>query len=780
MSKTANHQKAESPKTVSASSDLTKSSSEKSTSTKLSPIKFLSADSEDSALTLRLKQYLKPEDIEQVWEAYRYADHAHEGVLRKTGEPYITHPVSVACVLADLHMDVPTILAALLHDVVEDTDITTQDIREKFGQQVADLVDGVTKLDKIEFQSASVAQAENFRKMLLAMSQDVRVILVKLADRLHNMQTLEAMKPEKQKLIARETLDIYAPIANRLSLNAIYQELEDLSFQYLHPMRHSAISNAVKAARGNRKEVVSKILESIKQQLAAMNIDAEVSGREKHLYSIYKKMSGKSTAFSQIYDIYGFRVVVKDLSSCYIALGALHALYKPIPSKFKDYIAIPKANGYQSLHTTLFGPFGTPIEVQIRSAEMHNIADAGVAAHWLYKASDAELTALQQKTHQWLQRLLEIQSDSTDSLDFLEHLKIDLFPDEVYVFTPKGKILALPKGATAVDFAYAVHTDIGNSCVAVRINQELAPLRTELHNGDHVEIITGSLAKPNPAWLNYVVTGRARAHIRHFLKSQQSTESAHLGERMLNQALRALHVEPSQITEAQWQKLVRDYGLKKKSEILTDIGLGKRQNVMVAHQLLATGEVKEEPPEGAIGKFLGANFLGKIFGKTAKPLDTITIRGSEGMAVQFAQCCRPIPGDPILGFINKDKGLVIHTHDCPAIRKFRLDPEKWLDVEWEPENQRLYKANLALTVANQPGMLAKIASGIAEAGSNIDNVSVEEADGSTYANLYFTVQVKNRIHLAELMRGLRKIPDVVRINRGKGNAVSNTTKKSSQ
>ena len=725
---------------------------------------LLPADRDDSALSLRLKHYLKSEDISQVWQAYRYADQAHQGVVRKTGEPYISHPVSVACILADMHMDLPTIMAALLHDVVEDTDISTDDIKEKFGQQVAELVDGVTKLDKIEFQSASVAQAENFRKMLLAMSQDVRVILVKLADRLHNMQTLEGMRPEKQKLIAKETLDIYAPIANRLGLNEIYQELEDLSFKYLHPMRYNAIAKAVMAARGNRKEVVSKILEAIKHQLGNMKIEAEVSGREKHLYSIYKKMSGKTTSFSQIYDIYGFRVVVKDLASCYVALGALHGLYKPITSKFKDYIAIPKANGYQSLHTTLFGPFGTPIEVQIRSAEMHNIAAAGVAAHWLYKSNDAQLTALQQKTHQWLQRLLEIQSDSADSLDFLEHLKIDLFPDEVYVFTPKGKILALPKGATAVDFAYAVHSGIGNSCVAVRINQDLAPLRTELHNGDHVEIITGSMAKPNPAWLNYVVTGRARAHIRHYLKSQHSTESAHLGERMLNQALRAMHIEPDQITEAHWQKLIRDYGLKKKSEILTDIGLGKRQNVMVAHQLLAMGEMLEESPEGGIGKFLG-----KIFRKSSKPLDTITIRGSEGMAVQFAPCCRPIPGDPILGFINKDKGLVVHTHDCPAIRKFRLDPEKWLDVEWEPDSEHLYKANLNLTVANQPGMLAKIASGIADAGSNIDNVSVEEPDGSSYANLYFTVQVKNRIHLAELMRGLRKIPDVVRINRSKGN-----------
>jgi GTP pyrophosphokinase len=732
---------------------------------------LLPADRDDSVLSLRLKHYLKSEDITQVWEAYRYADQAHQGVVRKTGEPYISHPVSVACILADMHMDLPTIMAALLHDVVEDTDISTDDIKEKFGQQVAELVDGVTKLDKIEFQSASVAQAENFRKMLLAMSQDVRVILVKLADRLHNMQTLEGMRPEKQKLIAKETLDIYAPIANRLGLNEIYQELEDLSFKYLHPMRYNAIANAVKAARGNRKEVVSKILESIKHQLAGMKIEAEVSGREKHLYSIYKKMSGKTTSFSQIYDIYGFRVVVKDLASCYSALGALHGLYKPITSKFKDYIAIPKANGYQSLHTTLFGPFGTPIEVQIRSNEMHNIAAAGVAAHWLYKSSDAQLTALQQKTHQWLQRLLEIQSDSADSLDFLEHLKIDLFPDEVYVFTPKGKILALPKGATAVDFAYAVHSGIGNSCVAVRINQDLAPLRTELHNGDHVEIITGSLAKPNPAWLNYVVTGRARAHIRHYLKSQHSTESAHLGERMLNQALRAMHIEPDQVTEAHWQKLIRDYGLKKKSEILTDIGLGKRQNVMVAHQLLAMGEMLEESPEGGIGKFLG-----KIFRKPSKPLDTITIRGSEGMAVQFAPCCRPIPGDPILGFINKDKGLVVHTHDCPAIRKFRLDPEKWLDVEWEPDSEHLYKANLNLTVANQPGMLAKIASGIADAGSNIDNVSVEEPDGSSYANLYFTVQVKNRIHLAELMRGLRKIPDVVRINRSKGNPATHDGK----
>jgi GTP diphosphokinase / guanosine-3',5'-bis(diphosphate) 3'-diphosphatase len=713
---------------------------------------LLPADSEDSLLTQRLRVYLKPEDIEQVWAAYRFSDMAHTGQLRKSGEPYITHPVSVACILAELHMDVPTLVAALLHDVVEDTGVTTQEVSERFGKQVAELVDGLSKLDKIKFSTETEAQAENFRKMLLAMSQDVRVILVKLADRLHNMSTLGVMNPEKRRRTARETLEIYAPIANRLGLNAIYQELEDLSFKHLYPMRYSVISKAILAARGNRKEVVGKILDAIRERLGEMHIEAEVTGREKHLYSIYRKMTGKTVTFSQIYDIYGFRIIVKDLSSCYLALGVLHGLYKPIPGKFKDYIAIPKANGYQSLHTTLFGPFGTPIEVQIRSREMHNIADAGVAAHWLYKTTDAHLTELQQQTHQWLQRLLDIQSESTDSLEFLEHFKVDLFPDEVYVFTPKGKIMALPKGATAVDFAYAVHTDIGNRCVAVKINQELAPLRTELHNGDHVEIITAAHAHPNPAWLNYVATGKARAHIRHFLKSLQTTESAHLGERLLNQALRALHADVAKIDDTHWQKLLRDYGAKNKEEILTDIGLGKRLNVMVAHQLLAMSEEQGE----------------RHAKHTNKPLGTITIRGSEGMAVQFAQCCRPIPGDPILGFINKDKGLVIHTHDCPAIRKFRVDPEKWLDVEWDPDGKRLFNVNLKLVVANQRGMLAQIASTIAEAGSNIDHVSMEESDSSAYTNMHFTVQVENRAHLAELMRRIRKIPDVVRINRVKG------------
>ena len=713
---------------------------------------LLPADSEDSQLTLALKKYLKTPDIDLIWEAYRFSDKAHAGQMRKTGEPYISHPVSVAMILAKLHLDTPTIIAALLHDVVEDTGITKQEVSDKFGVQVAELVDGLSKLDKIEFQSATEAQAENFRKMLLAMSQDVRVILVKLADRLHNMQTLDVMKPDKRRRIAKETLEIYAPIANRLGLNEIYQELEDLSFKNHYPMRYGVLSKAILAARGNRKEVVGKILDAIKGRLAEMGIDADVTGREKHLYSIYKKMTGKTIAFSQIFDIYGFRVIVKDLAACYATLGILHGLYKPIPGKFKDYIAIPKANGYQSLHTTLFGPFGTPIEIQIRSEDMHNIADAGVAAHWLYKTTDAHFTAMQQQTHQWLQRLLDIQSESADSLEFLEHLKVDLFPDEVYVFTPKGKILALSKGATAVDFAYAVHTDIGNCCVAVKINQELAPLRSELRNGDHVEIITAAHAHPNPAWLNYVASGKARAHIRHFLKTMQSTESAHLGERMLNQALRAMHTEASKIEESQWQKLLRDYGATDKEEILTDIGLGKRLNVMVAHQLMAMGEEHGE----------------RHAKHPNKPLGTITIRGSEGMAVQFAQCCRPIPGDPILGFINKDKGLVIHTHDCPSVRKFRVDPDKWLDVEWDPETKRLFKVNLKIAAANKPGMLATIASAIAEANANIDNISMEESDNSTYTDIMFTVQVYDRVHLADVMRRLRKISDVVRMNRTKG------------
>ena len=697
-------------------------------------------------LSEQLSSYLKPEDVHQVREAFDFSKAAHAGQFRKSGEAYIFHPIAVTGILAQWHMDPQALMAALLHDVVEDTPTTKIEIGEKFGKQVADLVDGVSKLDKIEFQTEIHAQAENFRKMLLAMARDVRVILIKLADRLHNMRTLNVMQAEKRKRIAGETLEIYAPIANRLGLNSVYQELEDLSFRYLYPTRYRVLAKAVKAARGNRREVVGKVLEAIKQRLHDANVEASVTGREKHLYSIYRKMQEKNLAFSEVFDIYGFRVLVKDAPSCYLALGVLHGLYKPIPGKFKDYIAISKANGYQSLHTTLFGPFGTPLEVQIRTFDMHKLAEAGVASHWLYKSTDTSLNEVQQKTHQWLQSLLEIQSESGDSAEFLEHIKVDLFPDEVYVFTPKGKIMALPRGATAVDFAYAVHTGVGNRCVAVKINHELMPLRTMLRNGDQVEIVTAAHANPNPAWLNYVVTGKARSHIRHFLKTMQYQESATFGERLLNQALHALKIEVANIDATHWDSLLRETGAKSKAEILADIGLGKRLSLVVARQLVAQTE-----PVSSERKSLG----------------TITIRGSEGMAVQFAKCCRPIPGDPIIGFIKKGQGLLIHTHDCPAIARYRDDPDKWLDVEWDPDTKKMFDVNIKLIVANQRGVLAKVAAEIAEEGSNIDNVSMGEEDGSSYTTIHFTLQVEDRPHLARVMRGLRKIPEVVRITRVK-------------
>ena len=700
-----------------------------------------------SALFKDWSGYLKPEDISQLESAFHFSEHAHEGQFRQSGEPYISHPLAVASILADWHLDSQALTAALLHDVMEDTSITKTEISRNFGRPVAELVDGVSKLDKIEFESHAEAQAENFRKMLLAMARDVRVILIKLADRLHNMRTLDAVAPEKRRRIARETLDIYAPIANRLGLNSIYQELEDLALKHLYPDRFRVLAKAVKSARGNRREVVSKVLDGIKKKLKSAGVEAQALGREKHLHSIYRKMREKHLTFAQVLDVYGFRIIVNDVPSCYLALGALHSLYKPIPGKFKDYIAIAKANGYQSLHTTLFGPFGTPIEVQVRTQEMHKIAEAGVASHWLYKDADTSLSDLQKKTHQWLQSLLEIQSQSGDSAEFLEHLKVDLFPDEVYVFTPKGRILSLPRGATAVDFAYTVHTDIGNRCVAVKINQELMPLRTELKNGDRVEIITAAHAKPNPLWLNFVATGKARSRIRHFLKTMHFQESVKLGERLLNQALAALGTAPAEIKEAQWDKFVPDAGARSRQEILADVGLGKRLAAVVARKLLSRGDPapNEAPAPGSV-----------------------IIHGSEGMAVQFAPCCRPIPGDPIIGVISKGQGMVIHTHDCPVIAKARHDPDRVLDVAWGAETRKLFEVNIKLVVANQRGVLAKVAAEIAEADSNIQNVAVDPEDGSSYTNMFFTLQVSNRLHLAGIMRALRRIPEVVRIVRVKG------------
>jgi len=690
--------------------------------------------------------YLKPEDISQVQSAYHFSESAHEGQFRNSGEPYISHPLAVAGILAQWHLDSQALTAALLHDVMEDTSVTKNQILEIFGKPVAELVDGVSKLDKIEFETHEEAQAENFRKMLLAMARDVRVILIKLADRLHNMRTLDAVPAHKRRRIARETLEIYAPIANRLGLNSIYQELEDLSFKYVYPDRYRVLAKAVRSARGNRREVVGKVLTAIEKRLADNGLEAQVRGREKHLYSIYRKMREKHLSFAQVLDVFGFRIIVKDVHACYITLGALHGLYKPIPGKFKDYIAIPKANGYQSLHTTLFGPFGSPIEFQIRTQEMNKIAEAGVASHWLYKSADQSVSDLQKKTHQWLQSLLEMQSESGDSVEFLEHLKVDLFPDEVYVFTPRGKIMALPRGATAVDFAYAVHTDIGNRCVAVKINQELMPLRTELKNGNRVEIITASHAKPNPLWLNFVATAKARSHIRHFLKTMHFDESVQLGERLLNQALGAFKSGLAQVPEQRWDKLVHDSSAKSRRDILSDIGLGKRHAAVVARHLLALRELPHAD-NAAMG--------------------SVTIHGSEGMAVQFAKCCHPIPGDRILGLIAKGQGMAIHTHDCPVLAKSHLDPERVLDVEWDTESNKLFDVNIRMIVANQRGVLAQVAATIAEADSNIQNVAVEPEDGGKYTAMQFTLQVTNRMHLARIMRELRRIPEVVRITRVK-------------
>jgi GTP pyrophosphokinase len=697
-----------------------------------------------SSLNVSALDYLQAADIAAYRRAYQYAAEAHEGQFRKDGKPYITHPLAVSRILAEWQLDAQTLISALLHDVVEDTGITSAEIAEEFGKPVAMLVDGVTKLDKIRFETKVEAQAENFRKMLLAMARDVRVILIKLADRLHNMRTLDAMSADKRGRIAQETLDIYAPIANRLGLNHLYQELEDLAFEHIHPARYKVLEKTIKAARGNRREVVEKIREAIDAKLASNQVPAHIHGREKHLYSIYRKMQEKHLAFSEVFDIYGFRVLVEDARSCYVALGALHALYKPIPGKFKDYIAIPKPNGYQSLHTTLFGPFGAPVEVQIRTQEMHRVAEAGVASHWLYKAGEASVSELQIQTNQWLQSLLDIQADSRDSVEFLEHIKVDLFPDEVYVFTPKGRIVALARGATAVDFAYSVHTDVGNHCVGAKINGEFMPLSTPLKNGDRVEVLTSESARPNPAWAHFAITGKARAHIRSALKNAHRHESVQLGERLLDQALRALGGELDNLIAAQWDSLQKDIG-RNREDTLADIGLGKRLAFVIARQLLAK--------DGDIPA-----------GKAAGPMP---IRGTEGVVVRLGKCCRPIPGDPIIGQIKKDQGLIIHTHDCPQVRHYREDPDKWVDVTWAAQLDKQFEVGIRIIVANQRGVLAKVAAAIASEGSDIDNVRMEEEAGD-YTSLYFSVGVQNRLHLARLMRALRGLHEVIRIMRMKG------------
>ncbi len=707
-------------------------------------------------LTSKLAEYLTASELKKVKEAYRFSDEMHLGQMRMSGEPYISHPIAVAEICADWKLDAQAIMAALLHDVMEDQDVRKDELIERFGAPVATLVDGLSKLEKIEFQSQIEAQAENFRKMLLAMARDVRVILVKLADRLHNMRTLGSMAPEKKRRIARETMEVYVPIAHRLGLNNIYRELQDLSFSHLYPTRYRTLAKAVKAARGNRREVVSKILEAVKATLAAAGIQAQVFGREKTLFGIYKKMRSKHLSFSQVLDVYGFRVVVDSFANCYVALGTLHALYKPMPGKFKDYIAISKLNGYQSLHTTLIGPYGTPVEFQIRTQEMHRVAESGVAAHWLYKNDEGSLTDLQQRTHAWLQSLLDIQKQTGDSAEFLEHVKVDLFPDSVYVFTPKSKIIALPRGATALDFAYSIHTDIGDQTIAAKINHEQAPLRTEMRNGDIVEIITSPTSRPSPNWLTFVRTGKARSAIRHHLRTINLSESIDLGRRLLSQALIGLNLNPA-LPPALAEKLLKESSAKSLDELYADIGVGKRMAALVARHIMGLVEADSAPhalPE-------------KINAKTSNKLDPVIIYGSEGVSVQLAPCCLPIPGDSIIGQLKRDQGLIVHATDCDLAKRQRnKEPDRWIEVLWGTELNRRFDCRIMLLVKNEKGILARIAAEIGESDANITYVGMDEdRDHQLMTQLRFTVQVEDRIHLARLMRNLRQIPGVTRLLR---------------
>ena len=700
--------------------------------------------------------YLSEADIARVREAYRFSDEAHLGQFRESGEPYISHPLAVAGLCAGWHLDVQALSAALLHDVMEDQGITKQELVERFGAKVADLVDGLSKLDKLEFQSVEDAQAENFRKMLLAMSRDVRVILIKLADRLHNMRTLGAVPPAKRRRVARETLEIYAPIANRLGLNQMFRELQDLSFANIHPMRYQTLKKAVLAARGNRREVVNRILDAVKNALPAAGIEARVIGREKTLYGIYRKMRDKHLSFSQVLDIYGFRVVVSAQTQCYLALGALHALYKPVPGKIKDYIAVPKINGYQSLHTTLIGPFGTPVEFQIRTEEMNHIAESGVAAHWLYKADDASFNELQQRTHVWLQSLIEMQQQTGDSSEFLEHVKIDLFPDSVYVFTPKSKIVSLPRGATPIDFAYQIHTGVGNAAIGARVNGITVPLRTELHSGDVVEVITAQHSAPSASWLAFVRTAKARFEIRHALRTGSLAESISLGEQLLRQALSTGGADLAHLTDADWERLLRAMGLRSRDELFADIGLGRRIAAVVARRIVGAW------PSTAPSEGLAMPHTGEV--------PSVVIRGTEGMAVQLSSCCCPIPGDSIVGYLRKGHGMIVHTTDCAQAARLRAkDPEWWIDdVSWADDLGPAFDVRLNLVVRNERGVLGRLGAEIAASESNISKLSTEEHRDEGTTELQCVVQVANRVHLASVIRNLRRLPEVIRVTRPRG------------
>ncbi|ATZ96421.1 MULTISPECIES: bifunctional GTP diphosphokinase/guanosine-3',5'-bis pyrophosphate 3'-pyrophosphohydrolase [Dickeya] len=694
------------------------------------------------SLNLLIQRYLPEDQIKRLKQAYLVARDAHEGQTRSSGEPYITHPVAVACILAEMRLDYETLMAALLHDVIEDTPATYQDMEQLFGKSVAELVEGVSKLDKLKFRDKKEAQAENFRKMIMAMVQDIRVILIKLADRTHNMRTLGSLRPDKRRRIARETLEIYSPLAHRLGIHHLKTELEELGFEALYPNRYRVIKEVVKAARGNRKEMIQKILSEIEGRLKEAGISCRVSGREKHLYSIYCKMHLKEQRFHSIMDIYAFRVIVREVDTCYRVLGQVHSLYKPRPGRVKDYIAIPKANGYQSLHTSLIGPHGVPVEVQIRTEDMDQMAEMGVAAHWAYKEGESSSTTAQVRAQRWMQSLLELQQSAGSSFEFIESVKSDLFPDEIYVFTPEGRIVELPAGATPVDFAYAVHTDIGHACVGARVDRQPYPLSQALSSGQTIEIITAPGARPNAAWLNFVVSSKARAKIRQMLKNLKRDDSVSLGRRLINHALGSGR-KLSDIPEQNIQRELERMKLASLDDLLAEIGLGNAMSVVVARNLL-----EEHAETGAAG------------------IRKLPIKGADGVLITFAKCCRPIPGDPIIAHVSPGKGLVIHHESCRNIRGYQKEPEKFMAVEWDEVTEQEFMTEIKVDMFNHQGALANLTAAISASNSNIQSINTEERDGRVYS-AFIRLTTRDRIHLANIMRKIRVMPDVIKVNRNR-------------
>ncbi|MEP6724015.1 MAG: bifunctional (p)ppGpp synthetase/guanosine-3',5'-bis(diphosphate) 3'-pyrophosphohydrolase [Variovorax sp.] len=724
-----------------------------------SPAALNAAAASFAALTARL-DYLNAEDTELVRRAYRFADEAHLGQLRNSGEPYITHPIAVAAQCAEWKLDAQALMAALLHDAIEDCGVTKPELIERFGAPVAELVDGLTKLDKLQFNTREENQAESFRKMLLAMARDVRVILIKLADRTHNMRTLDDAPREKWGRIAGETIEIYAPIAHRLGLNQTYRELQELSFRHLRPWRYAILAKAVAKARSRRRDLIQKVQRELETAFAAAGINVRIAGREKTLFSIYRKMDEKHLSFAQVTDIYGFRLIVPSVIACYTSLGILHQMYKPLPGKFKDHIAIAKLNGYQSLHTTLVGPSGVNVEFQLRTEAMHVVAESGVAAHWLYKASDNNAASRERLGAKWLQSLLDIQDETRDAAEFWDHVKVDLFPDAVYVFTPKSQIMALPRGATVVDFAYAIHSNIGDHTSAARINGDQVPLRTELKNGDVVEVITAPVSTPNPAWLGFVRTGRARSKIRHYLKTLAHAESEGLGEKLLAQALRAEGRSklPADDAENQliWEKLLRFTANRSRSELLTDIGLGRRIASIVAKRLMFLLAERGEKPDALLltrERFTAHETVSQ---------GGVTLDGSENSSVRFALCCRPIPGDPIVGYLGHGEGLVVHTNDCGVGQRLRhRDSERFFAVEWAEDPVRTFETGVVVTVRNDKGVLARVAATLADAEADITHVEMADESPQDSTDLRFVIAVRDRTHLDAVLRAVRRTPSVL-------------------